>query len=458
MRSVGPVKSRLVWLIRDDGCVDPDLRQLLEGSAWEVGEFSTGESALQANAPRAPSVLVLSLDSTASDPVQFLDTFRAAFPMTSFLVLVDGRLSGQPEVFRRDAHNYLIKPVLPDQLLHAVARAAECSLTQKRLEQLERELTQALRFDPLVGESSAMQRLGQQIHAAASSASGVTLFGEPGSGKKLVARAIHQGSTRRSGPFVVFNCAATPKSLHAAELLHSSAPARPSRYSAATGGTLVLEDLGELSPAAQDALILRLVADRGDTTAPRLICVDRRDPGRASGYFRKDLLAALSGFSLEVPPLRERAEDIPALVSRFMAEVCEESRRRPPRVSQAAFDVLAGYDWPGNVRELRSLVQRAVLSAQGDAIEPTDLPRSLQELLVPIATRPLASDVVPAAEPEILNLRELERRAIQRALEVTGGCMSRAAKLLGIGRATIYRKLASFDAERDQLAPSRRSA
>lgn len=458
MHSVGPVKSRLVWLIRDDGCVDPDLRQLLQESAWEVEEFSTGESAVRAKATPAPAVIVLSLDSTASDPVQFLDTFRAAFPMSSSLVLVDSRLSNHPEVFRRDAHNYLVKPALPDQLLHAVARGAECSLTQKRLEQLEQELTQALRFDPLVGESSAMQRLGQQIHAAASSATAVSIFGEPGSGKKLVARAIHQGSTRRAGPFVVFNCAATPESLHASELLHSNAAARPSRYAAATGGTLVLEDLSELSPTAQDALMLRVFADRGNTTAPRLIAVNRGELGASPNFFRKDLIEALTAFSIEAPPLRERLEDIPPLVSRFMAELCEETRRHPPRVSQAALELLARYDWPGNVRELRSLVQRAVLSAQGDPIEPTDLPRSLQELLPPIRTRASRSDVVPAGEPEILNLRELERRAIQRALEVTGGCMSRAAKLLGIGRATIYRKLASFDADRDQLGPSQRSA
>ncbi|MEZ4231530.1 MAG: sigma 54-interacting transcriptional regulator [Polyangiaceae bacterium] len=445
------MKSRLVWLVRDDGCVDPDLRRLLESSAWEVVEYVTSQSALDAAAPSAPAVILLSLDSTSTDPGELLDTFRAAFPVTSSLGLLDQRLSSHPELFRRDAHSYLVKPVLPDQLLHSVTRAADCSLTRNRLEQLEHELNRALRADPLVGESSVMQRLGQQIHVAAAAPTPVSVFGEAGSGKKLVARALHQGSTRREGPLVVFNCSIKPRSLHRAELFEAGFTDRPSCYAAATGGSLVLEDLSELAPDAQDALMERLIADRGDPSAPRIVCVDRRPAIASPSKFRKDLLAALTASEIEVPPLRERIEDIPSLIGRFIDELHRESGRRPPRISQATLDALSRYAWPGNVRELRSLIQRAALSVQGDRIEPVDLPQSLQELLTPEPVAPTRSDLVPRGEPEVLNLRELERRAIQRALEVTDGCMSRAARLLGIGRATIYRKLASFEAERRDL-------
>jgi DNA-binding NtrC family response regulator len=317
----------------------------------------------------------------------------------------------------------------------------------------------------LVGSSAPMCDVARQIRRAAGSDIPVCISGESGTGKELVARAIHEGSSRRRGPFVAVNCAAIPDSLHEAELFGHERGAftgavqtHKGRFEQANGGTLFLDELGEMSPSTQ-ASLLRTLQEKtirrvgGTVEIPidfRIVCATHRNLKKevAERRFREDLYFRLFVYPIDLVPLRERADDIPALVEHFLERLGGASAS----VSPEAMVALRQYTFPGNVRELQNIVHRSLVSTDGARIELSDLPREVRRLSMISDLRKPSIPVPPAREPGLLSLRELESRAIRGALEASGGSVGKAAKMLGIGRATLYRRLAEEAQPRDAAA------
>jgi DNA-binding NtrC family response regulator len=296
----------------------------------------------------------------------------------------------------------------------------------------------------------------------------VCIFGESGTGKELVARAIHQGSNRRRGPFVAINCAGIPESLQESELFGhergsftGATQQRRGCFEQANSGTLLLDELGEMSLTTQ-ASLLRTLQEKtirrvgGSSESPidvRIVCATHRDLRVEvdAGRFREDLYFRLVVHPIHRPPLRERLEDLPLLVGHFLRTLEVGVGREVKRISPEALDALQRHRWPGNVRELQNVVHRSLLACRGDEITLADLPSDIRNAVLPPLppTNGKAQNGEYARDDEILPLRELERRAIQKALRATQGSVGKAAKLLGIGRATLYRRIATLDLTQD---------
>ena len=317
------------------------------------------------------------------------------------------------------------------------------------LASLRDEVEHRYRFGNLVGKSKQMQEVFKLIRRVARVRSTVLITGRSGTGKELVAKAIHYNSPRKDKPFVAINCAAIPEALLESELFGHVKGAftgaidhKPGLFEEADAGTLLLDEIGEL-PAAMQAKLLRTLEDRqvrrvGATQAVevdvRLIAATNQDLDErvGDGRFRQDLFFRINVISIHVPPLVEHPEDIPLLAQHFLDKYAEERGQRRKKLSPAALKAIMNYDWPGNVRELENAIERGVALSRTRTIEPADLPAAIT------AER---GDLLRTGAAEGVTLRELEERYILEVLEQTRGNQVQAAQLLGIDRKTLYRKL-----------------
>ena len=347
----------------------------------------------------------------------------------------------------------LLLLVCAAQLVSALAESAE----ERRHLQASARATGPRPPPRLIGGSAAMRRLQVFLEKVAATTSTVLLLGESGTGKELAASTIHTRSPRAAGPFVAINCASIPEQLLESELFGHERGAftgavaqHDGVFVRAHGGTLFMDEIGELSPAAQARLLrvlesrtlLRVGGSREVNVDVRVIAATHRDLPQMvrEGRFREDLLYRLSVLQTHLPPLRERREDIPALVDHFTRALGEGIGRRIDSVAPAALEALTRYRWPGNIRELRNVIERALVLGEGSVLDLDDLPPELAHAgAAPRGPR------LAAAEAPVRPLAELEREAIARALEVTEGNKARAAALLGIDRTTLYRKLKDLD-------------
>ncbi len=308
----------------------------------------------------------------------------------------------------------------------------------------------------IVGQSAALQRVFELIEKVAPTESTVLILGESGTGKELVARAIHARSRRREGPFVPVNCGAIPEELLESELFGYERGAftganrsKPGRFELANGGTIFLDEVAEMSPKLQVKL-LRILQERtverlgGEKPVPvdiRIIAATNRnlEAEVAAGRFREDLYFRLNVIPIEIPPLRERREDIPLLVEHFLKKFCEREEVPLKKLSEKALARLQSYHWPGNVRELENLIERLVILTEGEVIEEEDLPEHIR------GETPLEWKIPEKFPAEGLDLqatlREIERTLIVKALEASGGVKSQAAKLLRLNRTTLIEKM-----------------
>lgn len=449
-----------IALVDDDAFTRRLMRGWLEASGWSVLEFASGTSLLE-EMPDDVSAVCLDLELGDIAGLHVLQHLRTHDPDLPVLVVTAEReLETAVECMRAGAYDYLAKPLDRPKLTESIARALS------RYEAAVAIRSQRASTEPsFVGRSASMQSLWQQIERVLESDVTVCVFGESGTGKELVAQAIHARGRRRRGPFVAINCASIPAALQESELFGhergaftGAVGAHRGRFEQASGGTLFLDELGEMSASTQAAL-LRALQERkirrvgGTTEVPidvRVVCATHRDLAAEvkAGRFREDLYFRLVVYPLQVPPLRERLDDIPLLIGHFSQLLKADAGREIHRVSADALDALTHHHWPGNVRELQNVVHRAMLACDGDQIELSHLPLELRAASLPsIAARPQAAtpaqDLRREGEP-VLSLVELERRAIMQALEASGGNVGKAAKLLGLGRATLYRRLASL--------------
>jgi DNA-binding NtrC family response regulator len=367
------------------------------------------------------------------------------------------------------AFDYLTKPFHIDDIRLVVTRALEHHQLRTDNTQLRRELKSQAHMEALVGNHPSIQRLKDLIRTVADSDSTVLVLGDSGTGKELVARAIHQMSDRDDRPLIPVNCGAIPEDLLESELFGHVKGAftgasidRPGRFALADGGTIFLDEIGDMSPKLQ-VKILRVLQEQefepvGSTKTlkvnVRVVAATNRDLEKdvVDGRFREDLFYRLNVIPLQLPPLRERTDDIPLLVDHFVAKFNASKGRRISNFSEAAIKTMQRHRWPGNVRELENLVERMAILHQQGVIEVEHLPDRVTGRTsgpADLAAAPSASHTLPTLGAEGVDLNrvvgEFEFRLIQQALERTGGVKNRAAQLLGIKRTTLVEKLKKYD-------------
>jgi len=315
-------------------------------------------------------------------------------------------------------------------------------------------------FDDIIGDAPAMREAKRLAETAAKTSSNVLILGESGTGKEMFAQAIHNASAVKDGPFVAINCAAIPRELVESELFGyekgaftgARASGHPGKFELASGGTILLDEIGEMSLDVQ-AKLLRVLQERritrvgGDVVLPvdaRVVAASNRDLAHdvAEGNFRQDLYYRLNVFTITVPPLRERKSDIPILVRHFLEKVGRKLGKESVKVTPQAMNILVGHDWPGNVRELENVVERTLAVISGDTLDVEHLPGYLRERHG--APQGAPDQASATAALEVWSLAEAERRAVEAALAAYGGNVSRAAKALGISRNTLYCKMRKF--------------
>ncbi len=365
-----------------------------------------------------------------------------------------GSVEQAVELVKAGAFQYITKPFKTAELLDTVAQALQRSAPRREQARLLREMPAAP--PPIIGASRPMRELFDLIARSALSTSTVLISGESGTGKELVARAIHETSGR-AGAFVPVNCAAIPAELIEAELFGHTGQAftgarlpRTGLFEAADGGTLFLDEIGELPlpvqpkllRALQSGAVRRVGAEHERVINVRVIAASNRllEEEVQAHRFRQDLYWRLNVIQLRVPPLRERAFDIPLLVEHFVAKAAESSSRPPLDVTPEALAMLTAYAWPGNVRELENAIERAVALARGSSLSPEDLPDRIRNAGSTAA-------LIARSSERNLTLREVEREYILEILRKVGGNKSRAAEVLALDRKTLYRKLDEYRAE-----------
>jgi DNA-binding NtrC family response regulator len=357
------------------------------------------------------------------------------------------------EAVRRGAYGFFEKPFNPEEVKHIVHQAARAHQLEQEIMRLRSELMGTRGFGHLIGGSSALEATLKQARAVSGTSATVLLTGENGTGKELLARAIHEESARCDAPFVAVSCAALPESLIESELFGhekgaftGAVQARKGRFELADAGTLFLDEISELTPTVQVKL-LRVLQERafervgGTKTVEvdiRLIAACNRDLEKEveSGRFRRDLFYRLNVVPLVLPPLRQRHEDIPVLAAHFAAKVAEKHGRTPPELDPVLIEALLEYDWPGNVRELENVIERLVVLTTGSRLGIEFLPEKMQ--------RTLPKDAAVADEATLEGaMAALKRRIIASALKSEGNKVA-AAKRLGISRSYLHRLISEL--------------
>ncbi|MGK4002276.1 sigma-54 dependent transcriptional regulator [Sorangium sp. So ce1036] len=367
-----------------------------------------------------------------------------------------GSIETAVRAIRAGAYDYVTKPVDIEALALTLERAIAHHALRTELRRLRRAVAAPGASEELIGRSAAMRNVRDLIERVADSDATVLITGESGTGKEVVARALHRRSRRKDGPFVAVNCAAVPESLieselfgHARGAFTDARAARPGLFTEANGGTLFLDEIGELPLSAQPKLLRALQERRvrpvgGSAEVPfdaRIVAATNRDLDEAveERRFREDLYYRINVVHVELPPVRARGSDVLLLAQRFIEDFATRSGKEVTGVSPTAAEKLLAYSWPGNIREIQNCIERAVALTRYREITVDDLPAKVRE------HRP-AHVVVAADDPsELAPLEEVERRYILRVLEVAGGNKTLAARILGLDRKTLHRKLERWE-------------
>ena len=447
------MKARLL-VVEDDADMRDLLQDVLEDAGYETVVAIDGRAALMHIEREQEQIDCVVTDVQmpgvkGDDLLAAVRERRAEAPV--IVITAFGSVEQAVEMVKAGAFQYLTKPFQTSDLLSAIEQALEQSAPQRAQARLHRELPSAP--SQIIGASRAIRELFGLIARAARGTSTVLISGESGTGKELVARAIHELSGR-PGAFVPVNCAAIPAELIEAELFGHTGQAftgakqaRTGLFEAADGGTIFLDEIGELPLVVQPKLlrvlqestVRRVGAEREREINVRAIAATNHDleEEMREGRFREDLFWRLNVIHLRVPPLRERPFDIPLLVEHFITKSAESAETPALAVSPEALAILTAYSWPGNVRELENAIERAIAFAHGTTLMPEDLPERVR-------AGGGAAAIIARSSANRLTLQELEREYILEMLRQTGGNKSRAAELLGLDRKTLYRKLDEY--------------
>jgi DNA-binding NtrC family response regulator len=448
-----PSNARIL-LVEDEVNMVRTLTKILERKGYAVDAASTGEAALQRLGQESYDLVITDLNMPVLDGMQLLREMHARQLHPATIVLTGhGTIQTAVEAMKLGAGDYLIKPCHPDELLLVAARLLEVRDLRREVKQLKRELRKFDRFGEIIGTSPPMQEIYHVIDAVSQNKSNVLISGENGTGKELVARTIHSKGPLAVRPFLAINCGALSETLLESQLFGhrkgsftGAIEDHEGVFQAAAGGTLFLDEISEI-PLPLQVKFLRAIQEKEVTplgsTRPvhvdvRIVAATNRDLDEAlkDGTFRTDLYYRLNVVPIHLPPLRERREDIPLLVERFVQDFSGVYGVEPKRVTDEARRKIMAYTWPGNIRELQNAIERAFALSSEPEITVQNLPPAVQRLSEP---DPMA-DALTAPLP----LDELERRNILAALHRSGGNKNEAARLLRIDRQRLYRKIEKY--------------
>jgi DNA-binding NtrC family response regulator len=445
-----------ILLVDDDPKSLQSYRRALRPLGQEIVLANSGRKAVQAARQRPFHLVITDLRMPDLDGLEVMRQIKALNADTGFIFLTGyGTVENAVEAMKLGADDYLLKPVDLFQLRTRVARILQMKELSEEVDSLRRQLDKRYGVESLVARSRAMEAIVDQITQVASTRATVLITGESGTGKELVARALHYSGARRRGPFIALNCTAFSEGVIENELFghergaFTGADSRQiGKFEQAHKGTLFLDEIGDLPPSVQVKL-LRFLEEReftrlgGSTLIKvdvRLVAATNTDLEQLveSGRFRRDLYYRLNVVRIRIPPLRERPEDIPPLVQRFLKRFVEENRRPIEGFTPAALELLQRYSWPGNVRELRNVVESLVVTQPGPWLDVDALPPEVRR-------SSSSGPELPVKIEEGASMEAMERALIERTLRATGGNRTRAAALLGIGLRTLQRKIKKYN-------------
>lgn len=447
--------KRRILIVEDEEKLRRVIELQLRSSGFDVDQAAAAEEALKL-ADRADLILS-DLRLPGMDGLQLLSLLRRQDSEIPVIVMTAyGTVENAVEAMKAGAVDFLPKPFSLDHLMAVIQKALEVRALRDENRQLREELGRRYTFDNIVGHSAAMQEIFAAIARVAPARATVLLAGESGVGKDLIARAIHYHSPRRDRPFVKINCSAIPENLMESELFGfekgaftGAVATKPGRFEQAHTGTVFLDEIGDV-PASVQVKLLRVLQEReferlGSNKTlhidVRVIAATNQDLRAAleEGSFREDLYYRLNVVPLNIPPLRERKDDIPFLAEHFVKKLTRDSGLQVESITEAAIRKLTQYHWPGNVRELENIIERSLVLCTGTRLEASDIKLDPSE-----RSRPAAGG---SFLPEGMTLEEHEQAIIREALNRTGGNKSRAARLLGLTRNALRYRLSQMGME-----------
>ena len=452
-----PVGGERVLIVEDDPSTRSGLAELVHAWGFFTDEAADGEEAMRKITTFRPAIIVSDLVMPRMGGRELLRALHDQLSDITFILLTaQGTVESAVEAIKDGAYDYLSKPVDPQRLKILLEKAMERQATLREVRTLRRQLRDHGTFGRIIGNSAGIRGVYRVIEQAAPTNASVLISGESGTGKELVAQTIHELSPRQAFPFVAINCAAIPETLLESEIFGHEKGAFTGAHDRRTGvfelahrGTLFLDEIAEMQPATQVKLLRvlqertfrRLGGRQEQAVDVRVIAATNVDPLEASrsGKLREDLFYRLNVFNIDLPPLRQRKDDIPLLVQTFLNEFNRSNNKSVRGVDQDAMYLLEHYPWPGNIRELRNVIERATILADGEFVEAKHLPPTLVskgEESLPTLT------IVPGTTVD-----EAERRLITLTLEHCRNNKTRAAEVLGISLKTLHNKLNRMKAE-----------
>jgi DNA-binding NtrC family response regulator len=458
-------ESDRILVVEDDAAQRVGLQQLLKSWGFTVEVAADGQDAVEKVASVRPTIVLSDLIMPRLGGLELLTALRQDNPdLTVVLMTAQGTVETAVTAIKQGAYDYLTKPIDPQRLKILLDQILERHDTQREMRVLRRQLQERGTFGKMIGASVEMRKIYQMVEQAAPTGASVLVSGESGTGKELVAQTVHQLSPRASQPFIPLNCAAIPDTLLESELFGHEKGAftgaitrRQGAFELANRGTLFLDEIAEMTPATQ-AKLLRVLQERSfralggqreQSVDIRVVAATNVDPPEAvrQGKLREDLFYRLNVFAIQLPPLRERKDDIPLLIQAFLKEFNTRNSRSVVGLSENATHILMQYSWPGNVRELRNVIERATIVAKGDVIEAGDLPT-----LAAVSASAPASGGGPTLTAGT-TVDQAEQQLIEVTLAHTGGNKTRAAEMLGISLKTLHNKLNRMKQAGDEETP-----
>jgi two-component system response regulator AtoC len=443
------MKKKVKILVVDDEAIIRDsLRDWLSDVGHQVLTAEDGFQALKMIEKEKPGIAIVDLVMPGMDGIELLKRAKEISPSIEVIIVTAyGSIPTAITAMKEGAYDYIEKPFCPEKAELLIERLVEHQGLLEENISLHQRLEERYRFENIIAKSPKMQQVIEVIKVVAKSNATVLITGESGTGKELVARAIHSQSYRKDKPFIAVSCAALPESLLESELFGHEKGAftgahaqRRGKFEIANRGTLFLDEIGEMSANIQVHL-LRVLEEKEFTRVGgnelikvdvRVISATNKDMKKAvaNGPFREDLYYRLNVVTIELPPLRERKEDVPLLAQHFLRKFAVENQKEITDFSPEASDFLLKYNWPGNVRELENAIERAVILAKNSYIDADDMP---QENLQLVQSAPVGK-----------SLEEVEKEHILNILKESGGNYSKAARILGISRITLYNKAKAY--------------
>jgi len=435
-----------ILIVDDELVVRDSLNRMFQDEGYESRAVASGREALEGLNPNDYDLALLDIRMPGMDGMDLQSRLHQIDPELTIIIMTGyASVDTAVRALKQGAYDYIVKPVDPDELLHLVSKALEHRVARREVARMRENMQEIFPRTELVGKSPAMKRVSELVEMVAPSDATVLITGESGSGKEVVARAIHSNSARRNMPMVVIHCGALTETLLESELFGHEKGAftgaqfrRKGKFEVADGGTVFLDEISDISLKTQTDLlrvlqekeIVRVGGVQPVKVDFRCIAATNKSLEKLvkAGSFRPDLYYRLHVFSIDVPPLRDRREDIPLLADYFLRKFCEATNREVPRIAPAAMELLMSHDWPGNVRELENAIERALVIGKNHEIGPAHFALGMR-------TEHAASG---------RSLDEVERAHIERIIRECGGNLSQASRVLDIDRTTLYHKLKRY--------------